>query len=309
MKSISFVVLHYLTSDYTEKCIDSILNLHRYQDYYDVKIVVVDNHSMNGTYEYLKEKYINNMDVSLISLEKNIGFAKANNVGYNFAKYKLKSDFIICTNNDTEFLQKDFVKIMIEYYVKYNFHVGGPNIYSIQEKKNQNPLRNETLSYKDVINIEKNLHSIKNDKLLTYKLCVKKIIPEIFLKMYRELRSKKQNSKNVSGNSRNVADNSIVLHGACVIYSPQFIKKNEYAFNPETFLYFEEDLLAAYCEKKKYSTVYLENLTVNHHEDASTNAIKNNKNELNKIHFKLNHQINSILILKKMIEKSKGCTS
>lgn len=40
------------------------------------------------------------------------------------------------------------------------------------------------------------------------------------------------------------------LHGSFVIFSPDYIKNEEFAFEPGTFLYMEEAILFQYCVKK-----------------------------------------------------------
>lgn len=61
------------------------------------EIVVVDNASSNDAAKYIRANY---PDVTLFSLEKNLGYAGALNVGIRYALEK-NTDFVFALNNDT----------------------------------------------------------------------------------------------------------------------------------------------------------------------------------------------------------------
>lgn len=67
----SFIVLHYKAVESTIKCIDSILKLNSKDN--ELNIVVVDNGSNDESFEILKNKYQDKID--LIKLNKGIGFS------------------------------------------------------------------------------------------------------------------------------------------------------------------------------------------------------------------------------------------
>lgn len=76
------------------ECIDS---LQLQNDHYHYDIVVVDNASTNGAQEYIRNNYPN---VTLFSLDQNIGYAGALNIGIRYA-LSLGADYIFALNNDT----------------------------------------------------------------------------------------------------------------------------------------------------------------------------------------------------------------
>ena len=82
MKAV-FVILHYLTADETIDCIDSILCNVNDPVY---EIVVVDNHSNNGSVEKLEQRFSSLRHIHFVKLQSNLGFAKGNNAGFQFAK-------------------------------------------------------------------------------------------------------------------------------------------------------------------------------------------------------------------------------
>lgn len=105
MPKIIFVILHYLTYEDTIECVESITNNINYKNY---EIIIVDNASKNGSYEAIEDKFRYSEKIYIIKSNKNLGFAKGNNIGYKFAKNNLNADFIITINNDTIITERLF---------------------------------------------------------------------------------------------------------------------------------------------------------------------------------------------------------
>ena len=63
--TISYVVLHYMTTQDTVECIEAILHNIKSNDLYETRIVVVDNGSPNNSYDELYDAYKNNENVKL----------------------------------------------------------------------------------------------------------------------------------------------------------------------------------------------------------------------------------------------------
>ncbi|MPM81472.1 N-acetylglucosaminyl-diphospho-decaprenol L-rhamnosyltransferase [bioreactor metagenome] len=106
---ISIIIVTWNTSQITKKCVDTINQYIPNQE-----IIVVDNGSQDDTVEILKK--IKN--VKLVENGANLGFAKANNIGFNFAT----SEYIVFMNSDIELLDNSILK-MID-YLKNNPTVG-----------------------------------------------------------------------------------------------------------------------------------------------------------------------------------------
>lgn len=111
MRKFSFVILHYQTTNDTIKCVESILENVRFDSF---NIIIVDNGSTNNSGQILREKYLNNYNIQIIESFENLGFAKGNNLGYNYAKYNTKSDFICLLNNDTYIEQENFIEKIVD---------------------------------------------------------------------------------------------------------------------------------------------------------------------------------------------------
>ena len=102
---IGFVILHYNAYKETIQCAKSImdkLDTDRYE------IIIVDNDSPNKSLPIIQDELKDYKQIHFIQLNENIGFAKGNNEGINYARKTLNCDFVCCLNNDTEIIQNDF---------------------------------------------------------------------------------------------------------------------------------------------------------------------------------------------------------
>ena len=88
---VSVIIVNYNGITYLGECISSLLT----QTYPAIEIIFVDNGSSDGSCEYIKKNY---PSVKIITNNKNLGFAKGNNVGIKVAKGEL----IATLNNDTK---------------------------------------------------------------------------------------------------------------------------------------------------------------------------------------------------------------
>ena len=89
---LSVVIVNYNVRYYVGQCLDSLQCALQGMD---AEILIVDNHSTDGSVEYL-QPYLSER-CRLISLTHNLGFAKGNNVAIQQAK----GDYILLLNPDT----------------------------------------------------------------------------------------------------------------------------------------------------------------------------------------------------------------
>jgi GT2 family glycosyltransferase len=111
-KKISIVIVNYNVKDFLHKCLETIEIA---SGELTVETIVVDNNSSDGSLDYLKPKFPN---VDFISLEENIGFGRANNIGFE----KASGDYILVLNPDTE-IKGNTLSHMLE-YMESNKQVG-----------------------------------------------------------------------------------------------------------------------------------------------------------------------------------------
>lgn len=250
----SFVILHYLTQNDTEECINSILSMKSEASF---NIVVVDNASTNDSGMRLQEKYKNIKQVHFIKNETNLGFAKGNNVGYIFSKKILKVDFIILLNNDTIIKQQNFIMEIIRKFKENRFHILGPDIISTVDGLHQNPQRSQELNPKEI-------------RKMIFVLNIYKIFnifnAEWILDKYRGV----GNSIKENGWERERVN--VQLHGSCLIFSPDYVRNYKGLYD-NTYMYMEEHILFYIAKKENLKVLYSPDLKIFHKEDSSTNAL------------------------------------
>lgn len=86
----SFLIVNWNTRELSSQAVASIL---AHEAAGDFEIIVVDNASADGSAGYLRERF---PGISVISNEKNLGFAQANNIGAKTAR----GDWLILFNSD-----------------------------------------------------------------------------------------------------------------------------------------------------------------------------------------------------------------
>ncbi len=107
---LSIIIVSFNTKDVTSRCLNSLVrDLKKYPLKYE--IVVVDNASVDGSLEMLKEMEKNFSEIKVIKSNKNVGYGKANNLGVSESHGKyilyLNSDAIV---KDIDF--RDLIMVM-----------------------------------------------------------------------------------------------------------------------------------------------------------------------------------------------------
>jgi GT2 family glycosyltransferase len=109
----------------TLECLDSLLR----NSYPNQKVIVLDNHSTDGSIAAICEVY---PDVQIIELEKNLGYAGNNNVGIK-AALEQGAEWIFVLNEDI-ILDSECIRELVE-VGEQDHHIGvlGPLVYHYQE--------------------------------------------------------------------------------------------------------------------------------------------------------------------------------
>ncbi len=275
---IAFSLLHYNNIDVTREAVSYLLKLKNIDA---AEIVIVDNCSPNQTGIELQSEYERQCNIHVLLNKENGGFAKGNNVGYLYAVEKLNADCIIVMNNDVFIKDTDFInKLGISISKTNKVHIIAPGI--IGRNGNQNPFRTELIS------------SEKLKKLYQYNTLVSWLysVPVISSVLAAYLDSRNKHKHPQQDHSEII---HCVPHGACIIYTPQWVQSEKFAFLPATFMYFEEDILAEYVYSNDYCVAYDPNLTVYHVEDATVDSTQ--KTSVKKRKFIAQNMRNSIKVL------------
>ena len=107
-KKISVILVNYNGKEYNDKCIASILGSSISGQ---IQIVVVDNASTDDSLAMLQKKWGANEQVSILTLDENYGFSKANNEGIRWAMEQ-GIEYFLLLNNDTE-IEPDTIEHML----------------------------------------------------------------------------------------------------------------------------------------------------------------------------------------------------
>lgn len=290
----AFVILHYLTASDTIACIESILTM---LDDTEATIVVVDNHSANGSLETLQNHYGGYERIHFVPLGENLGFAKGNNAGYQYAKHQLCADWIILINNDTLMVQPDFLKKLEREYERAPFAVLGPDIMT-PDGRHQNPkaLRGYSLD-----ELARKIRATERNLLLN-RLWIYEVLVW-WDQLKQKIHSSRNNLPAVPSNSLSglwqERQENVVLHGSCLILSPIYTAKFEGLYDG-TFLYCEEEILWTIAQAESMKLVYSPDLKIRHLEDRSTAVQHQNKRK--KRQFKLRHELESLKHLQRIME-------
>lgn len=290
---ICFVVLHYNVVDVTISLIDSIKKLLSDCKY---RIVVVDNCSPNESGKLLYRQYFDDEKVKVVLLNANEGFARGNNAGIKYARQNYTCKFVCCINNDTLIIQKNFIQLIDKEFKKSNSAVIGPKILLKDGSFQKSAYKLNTLEYYKKLLIffeNRKYENVTNN--IGLKGRMKRWFPTLYIKM-------KNIKDDFFGNKLLFKQYNVVLHGCCLIFTPSFFEKLD-GFNPNTFLYHEEELLYISLLKENLKSVYCPSIKIKHLEDVSTNSI--NRTNKEKIKFINKNEVDSLNILIKELESIK----
>lgn len=246
---IGIVILNYLNWKDTVECIDSLKD----QTNQNFKIVIVDNNSDNESVDELRSRYENTEQIHLLVNKENLGFAKGNNTGILYCKTILNINNILVINNDVIFTDKDYIDYLINYPINDNIGVVGTEIIG-SDGKNQNP-RYFNPTFKSV-----------------FREFLSPIINSNLANEIRKIRDKRKSKPQTSTTNKSPLVNNtkgLILHGSVLYFTENYIQRIN-GFYPETFLYYEEEILALVCHKLGLKMEYDSTKSIYHKEDQSS---------------------------------------
>ncbi|MEM4648244.1 MAG: glycosyltransferase family 2 protein [Candidatus Pacearchaeota archaeon] len=102
LPKVSILILNYNGLRWLPACLSSVAKT----DYPNLEVCLIDNGSTDGSVNYVQKNF---PWVKIMLNSKNLGFAEA----YNKAIEKVDSEFIVLLNNDTEVLESNWIKYLI----------------------------------------------------------------------------------------------------------------------------------------------------------------------------------------------------
>lgn len=257
---LGIVILNYLNWTDTIELVDSIMN----QSFQNFEVIIIDNDSDNESFEILSKKNQKNQKITILKLNTNMGFAKGNNEGISY--FKKRGIFkVLVLNNDTILTEKKYLEKLME--IEYGENIGAIGTKIIgSDGINQNPIQNVRVGFfnsaKSLITkiIKVSLPKKIRWKLLTYK---------------HRYKSKSEINKELLSGCESETE-KIFLHGSAIFFTENYLKISD-GFYSETFLFFEENILAIIFKRLNLKFLYYPKISLYHKEDqASLLAWDNN---------------------------------
>jgi GT2 family glycosyltransferase len=276
-RRIGIVILNFNNYIDTIDCVNSIL-LQTYTNYF---IIIVDNGSINNSFEILYNMYNRNTNIKILKSNKNLGFARGNNIGINFAYKQLNCKYVFIVNSDIIFTEHVFDQIMLVDHK--NIGVISPVIHCLDGSLQMPTINSD--------NITKTL--IEEFIKIFYEVIVY-FIKNIFIKLLKFDKKKFKNKKTIIPI---LYDYPPILHkysimGCAFCLTPSFFKYYSVLY-PKTFLYWEELNLMWYLKKVRLYSKIIYTSPVYHKGGKSILTLINNQ-EIKKI-YRLKLSIKSMI--------------
>lgn len=282
MGCICFVILHYNGIDDTEKCIQSIKQLDG-QD--DVRTVIVDNASPNGSGQQLARRYAQDENIDVLCREENDGFSRGNNAGCAYALKKWRPEYLIVANNDVIFAQKEFTALIRETYKKEPFAVLGPDIYNPDRKIHQSPISD----------------TLPDARQVGRTIFLNRLVLGAFPLFYPVMKRYFQSLEVKAGLPYDRNWDDVCVMGACLVFSKEYFQGRDKIFAPETRFYYEENIMLLWCRKHQMTVRYRPSLQVMHMEGRATETV--DADNRNKIKFRMKNILDSARIYRDYLGK------
>lgn len=232
------IILNYKKYDVTINCVESVLKTAGNLDY---KIYLVDNGSGNESVSVLSDKYGDFNRIEIIALDKNIGYASGNNEGLKKA-YSDGCDTAIIANSDIVF-RDDTIKTLVK-DINNGAFIAAPKLVFPNGK----------------IQASVKLRPFSFFEYIFYETYLRNFVPKSKLQKIRLLPNKPSDVYWVSGAvfAVNVGD-----------------FEKEGFFDPFTFLYFEEYILAEKAKKSGAKILFDPTVSTIHCHGASSGGNAN----------------------------------
>lgn len=126
--SIAFVLLTWNSKQYIKACLDSILKL----SFHKISVYIVDNGSVDGTFELIKSMLLTDGRITLISLKKNEGTTKTRNMALRLVPKN--TDYICILDSDTEVNDEAFNVLVEKLVLDRDETIGiiGPQMHNMR---------------------------------------------------------------------------------------------------------------------------------------------------------------------------------
>lgn len=252
---LGIVILNYLNWWDTVELIETIKK-QTFKNYY---VVIVDNHSQNDSVKKLEELYLGEGKIHLLEASNNEGFARGNNIGIQYALNELNTQDVFLLNNDTLLLDINYLKNLAD--IEYSKNVGAIGTKILDgNNRNQNPVYGTHSSREACLGLLRSNFLYKLFRpLLKYLKC-------LFFLFKKSISEKKIKT----GTNSKIERGPFILHGSAILLTKNYLEQYPGLY-PETFMFFEENILDFLLKKKSLHAEYYNQISIKHKEDQSSN--------------------------------------
>ena len=141
-KLISIIIPSYNRKEFIGQAINSALK----QSYKDIEIIIIDDGSSDGTFEFLNEQYKNNSNIKIYRNEKNSGAGFSRKDGYK----KSNGDYVVFMDDDDYYTNFDFFEQAVNILNKME-NVSMVSSSSVVEYVKENKFEDSIMNIKGLI--------------------------------------------------------------------------------------------------------------------------------------------------------------
>ena len=141
-KLISIIIPSYNRKEFIGQAINSALK----QSYKDIEIIIIDDGSSDGTFEFLNEQYKNNSNIKIYRNEKNSGAGFSRKNGYK----KSNGDYVVFMDDDDYYTNFDFFEQAVNILNKME-NVSMVSSSSVVEYVKENKFEDSIMNIKGLI--------------------------------------------------------------------------------------------------------------------------------------------------------------
>lgn len=261
---VVFVILNYNTYQETVECVLSIENMIDTEDY---KIIIVDNKSKDDSAKKISEFIEKRTNLILVQNTENLGFARGNNVGIQYANCMFKPEFIVVLNSDTEIMQDDLITTLEEEYKRSGFALLGPLILTADGHCDNSPHYPPTIEH-----VQRELDTFMKEERIIRKGFYRLYCGAQFLRRLFKLKVLKRNTPVHRNMEFHQYQTQVVLQGCFVVFSARAFEYID-GFDDRTFLYYEEPILYLNLMKHGLITVYDPEIVIYHKDRRATGTV------------------------------------
>lgn len=238
MKALSIIIINWNSVEYLKKCLQSIYCQNNNLDF---EVIVVDNASYDGCDEFIRNEF---PQVEFIQSKENVGFARANNLGYEYSSGRN----LLFLNPDTEILDSAINKM-------YSYLESLTDVGAVGCKLLNTDLSVQTSCIQPFPTILNQALDVEYLKLKFPKLKLWGITPLFFN----------------DGNPEEVE----VISGACIMTKRDVFEKIG-MFSTDYFMYSEDVDLCYKIWQAGYKAYYINDAEIIHHGSGSSGKKQDN---------------------------------